>query len=201
MPSLFDPDFAAFVRSVPVLPHSVEVEAAFWRPKFKAAGLSEVHDSIFAGEPIIRISRDRLLNHDFGGTVQKCAEILLWGYPKDLKGIASRLLPHLGSLASASQAKVTWKIYIKGFPKGAGASTITKLGYFFGCSFNGRQALILDNRIVKQVPRWEPLSGMKVSTSFQMYPEYLDVMHEAAKKIGCSGEQLELFLFSQGSNY
>jgi hypothetical protein len=88
MPSLFDPEFAACVRSVPVYPHSVELDAAFWRPKFVAAGLAQMHDSIFGGEKTVRISRDRLLNHAFSKTTQKCAEILLWGYAssKDREG-------------------------------------------------------------------------------------------------------------------
>lgn len=100
MPLLLIPPFPAFVRQIPVLQHSVEVDAAFWRLKFAAAQQRRLFTAIFGRNPTIRLSRARLLRHRYSTQQQKCAEILLWGYPGNLNQVVTNALPNLISLCS-----------------------------------------------------------------------------------------------------
>jgi hypothetical protein len=205
MPSLFDPVFPPLIRSLPVQHHSVKVERDFWHAKFGDADQAQLWAAIFGNNPVFRLSRCRLLNHAYATPAQKCAEILLWGYPRDLYGIASKLLPaqSLNALHTANAAaSLTWSTYAANFPHGAGISTITKLAYFYGHRFGGQQALILDQRVIDNIQNWnelhEPLAELTYADAVCRYPDYLTVMHGVAQGLGCTPEQLEFFLFSLG---
>ena len=205
MPSLIDPIFPPLIRALPVASHAITVDAVFWQPKFAAAGQSKLWSTIFGTAASIRLSRSRLQNFAYPTGEQKCAEILLWGYPNDKRGLASRLLKHLPSLSKHASSTDPWPRYFDEFPKGAGISTITKLAYFYHRKFDGYNALILDWRLIENTANWKEvaLPKLKYNNAEDHYIEYLRVMHSAAANpaLKCSPEQLEFFLFELGDSY
>jgi hypothetical protein len=208
MPSLLSPAYSAVIQSLPVLQHSVEVDSAFWQPKFAAAGQLPLWNAIFGGLPKIRFSRNRLLTFAYPTPEQKTAEILLWGYPSDMRGIVSNLLSHLPALSLHSASGAAWPDYYHAFaaiPQPIGISTITKLAHFHGCTFGGLQALILDNRLIGSTANWvetAPL-GLAYPTAPANYLNYLRVMHSVSTnpELACTPDQLEFFLFALGESF
>lgn len=205
MPSLLNPIFPPLIRAIPVADHSIAVDAAFWQPKFAAAGLTALWGAIFGRSPSIRISRSRLLSFAYPTPEQKCAEVFLWGYPTDMRGLISRLLPHLTRLAGLATSAAPWPDYFRAFPDGIGISTITKLAYFHRRNFGGIGALILDLRLIESTGNWTEVTirGLSYANASARYLDYLKVMHAAAVDplLACSPEQLELFLFALGDSF
>jgi hypothetical protein len=205
MASLFQPVFAPLIRALPVAHHSIALESAFWHPKFTAAGQQHLWATIFGNATAIRISRSRLLGFAYPTPDQKLAEVLLWGYPRDSRGLVSRLLTHLTALSACAVSAAPWQNYFGAFPPGIGISTITKLAYFHGRVFNGLNALILDQRLIDNTVNWNQvtINGLSYSTAPQLYPHYLAAMHAAAANpaLGCTADQLEFFLFSLGADF
>ena len=208
MPSLLSPAYSAVIQSLPVLQHSVEVDSAFWQPKFATAGQLPLWDAIFGGLPTIRISRNRLLTFAYPSSEQKTAEILLWGYPSDMRGIVSPLLSHLPAISLHSSTGADWPVYYQAFaaiPERIGISTITKLAHFHGCTFGGLNALILDNRLISSTANWveTTMPGLTYQNAPTRYPIYLSVMHAVAANpaLACTPDQLEFFLFALGDSF
>jgi hypothetical protein len=96
-----------------------------------------------------------------------------------------------------------WQDYFAQFDhiQDIGISTITKLAHFYGLTFEGCPALILDMQIIKKIQRWPEvqLPGLHYNNAPKKYVAYLQTMHNTAHQIGCSEAQLELFLFTFGS--
>lgn len=203
MPSLLNPIYPPLIRALPVAYHSFEVDALFWQPLFDAAGHNGLWQAIFGNQPAIRISRHRLLTCVYPTQEQKCVEILLWGYPRNQRGRVSQLLPRLAQLAAAGGAQMNWQDYFAQFIPipGIGISTVTKLAHFYGLTFDGYPALILDMQIMAKIQRWPEvhMPGLRYDNAPQQYVDHLRAMHAAALQIGCSEAQLELFLFTFGS--
>jgi hypothetical protein len=86
-------------------------------------------------------------------------------------------------------------------------STITKLAYFFGKSFEGHPAVILDRRIMTVLSRgtWAEFGDLQPITynnAPRNYLRYLIAIHSVARSIpGAAPEQLEFFLFSFGGAF
>jgi hypothetical protein len=202
MPSLLNPLFLPLIRSLPVAEHSFEVDAAFWQPKFTAANQAALWGVIFAGMPSTRISRNRLLTFAYPTPEQKCAEILLWGYPSDQRGRVSQLLPNLAQVTAAANTPIAWPNYFAQFNPipGIGISTVTKLAYFHGLTFQTHPALILDMQLITNVQRWNQVQmpRLNYNNAPHQYIAYLQTMRNAALQVGCTEEQMELFLFTFG---
>ena len=208
MPSLISPNFSPLIRALPVLDHSIQVDSAFWQPKFAAAAQLPLWNAIFGGLPTIRISRNRLLTFAYPSPEQKTAEILLWGYPSNMRGIASNLFPHLTAISLHSSAGAPWPAYYQAFatiPERIGISTITKLAYFYSRTFTGLGALILDNRLISSTANWveTTMPGLTYQNAPIRYPIYLSVMHAVAANpaLACTPAQLEFFLFALGESF
>ena len=187
--------------------HSVVTEAAFWLPHFRHAKLEPMHEAIFGTEDSIRLTRERLLTHAYPTPEQKCLEILLWGYPYGGRGhLHINYLDRIDLIAEYAPLASSWAHYqgtLK--PAGLGISTISKLAYFFGHSFGGFPALILDRRLINTLAggRWSPLAmpGLTYANAAKRYLEYLALMQAQAFAVGCSPAQLELGLFLFGHAY
>lgn len=205
MPSLLDPLYAPLIRTLPVPDHSIRLTSTFWQPKFAAAQRPDLWQTIEQTAPHGRISRQRLLEFDYPDAEQKCAEILLWGYPNDNRGIVSRLLPHLQEVARCAASDRPWPEYADHYPKGIGMSTVTKLASFHHRHFDGHRALILDMRLIAHLPRWAEVQmpHLTYATARLHYLDFLHVMHSAATTpaLNCTPEQLEFFLFALGDSF
>jgi hypothetical protein len=87
-----------------------------------------------------------------------------------------------------------------------GISTISKLACFFGQTFSGRPALVLDLRILRVVDggRWVELGrlhGLAYANAHHRYEDYLIRMAAIAQAGGMTAEQLEFFLFALGESF
>lgn len=205
MPNLSRRPYSGVIQALPVLQHHVDVDAAIWRPVFQSLGQSALFRSIFAGSAHVSLSRHRLLNHAYANLSQKCAEILLWGYPTNRRGTGTKALRQLAACTIAAQSPSPWPQYCTGFPKGYGMTTITKIAYFFGRKFNGLPALILDQRVRSVLPRWREVSRPVIPSgpngAINNYLNYLKNMVSVATNIGCRPDAVEFFLFSLGSSF
>lgn len=202
MPHLSHAPYDGLIRSLPVLHHSEELDAAFWQPKFAAAGQATLFGAIFGGHATIRLSRDRLISFAYPTVEQKCAEILLWGYPRNQRGIPARGLTLLPQLSAAATSALNWPAYHSGFPRGFGPSTTTKFAYFFNRVFAGFPALILDKRVLEALPHWHEVATPVIRpysySTIRGYLSYLGNMTATAGAIGGRADAIEFFLFSMG---
>ena len=205
MRSLLQPHLPPLIKSIPVGAHSFDLTASRWLPKFQEADRLDLWTKIFGDSPIIRINRDRLLNFAYPTQEQKCAEILLWGYPGDQRGRVSGLLPSLARLSACAASNAPWPDYFDALDelRGMGISTISKFAYFYKRTIGSLQALILDDQLIAKTPLWQETAIARLArrSAREDFPEYLKAMHSAAKQIGCTPCQLELFLFVLGDNF
>jgi hypothetical protein len=200
MPSLHSITFPVLIQNIPVFDHSIPVDALFWQPQFADQNLWR---TIFSNRPNIRLTRDRLLHHRYATQVQKCAEILLWGYPSNQRGIPARLLENLPALVTAATAMCNWPDYYDGFGDGIGISTITKFAYFYSRQFDTLPALILDSRLIDNASRWTEtlIPHLNYPSARNHYIAYLQTMANASAHLGCTPDQLEMFLFALGDSF
>lgn len=210
MPYLTHPPIQQLIRSIPVDEHSVEADAAFWFPFCAAAGRLGEHHALFAGQATVRISRQWLHGATQVPVTTQCLAILLWGYPSGARGDLHRgWLANLPQIAAAaSQPGLAWADYYAQLHAigGLGISTITKLACFFGQSFAGNPALVLDLRIMRVIAagRWAelgPLHGLAYANAHVRYVEYLATMRALAQAGNVSAEQIEFFLFALGEAF
>lgn len=206
MPSLRNHPFSTIISNLPVSCHVVEVDAAVWAPKLAAAGQGCLYGPIFGGAPFVGITRTRLLQHNLPMN-QRVAEILMWGYPTDMRGIVSRLLAHLPTLSTATIG-MDWHEFVAAMApvSGLGISTLSKLAYFLSMHCRGDRCLILDQRVIKALPRWDETRdlGIKPDNNLQAmnrYPHYLERMGDIARRLKCEPDQVEFFLFLMGQSY
>ncbi len=197
MNRLTDPKFADIIKNLPVQDHTVVITSKKLLP-FLPAGPS--------------LSRRYLLGQ--APSINLLTEIILWGYPADKRGTASRILQPSNLTVLDSTMKAggwsSWKDFFIKFGHGktvssVGAVTATKIAYFYKINLQGFHGLILDGRIINAKNHWHELAHLKFlgSNNFndKQYIAYLDVMHTTAAKIGCTAEQLEFFLFVLGASF
>ena len=210
MPYLNHPPIQQLIRSIPAAEHSVEVDAAFWLPFCQAADRLGEHHALFAGQATVRISRQWLQGAPPVTVTTRCLAILLWGYPAGARGDLHRgWLENLPQIAAmASQPGLTWPDYYAQLHAigGLGISTITKLACFFGHSFAGNPALVLDQRIMRVIAagRWVelgPLRGLTYTNAHLRYADYLATMGTIAEAGNISAGQIEFFLFALGEAF
>lgn len=212
MHSLLSAPYSTIISSLPVRQHSVAVDAARWSNIFQIAGMASLHSGIFGSSTSVELRRHDLLHPNHGSTYQRCAEILLWGYPTNQRGIPEKLLPQFPSLVSAATTVTNdWGQYYSGFSgvHGASISTISKLAYFHGCRFQNSRtgknhdALVLDLRVIGASARWTELAplGLTYHNAVRRYLEYLDAVEAVATRIGATPDQVELFLFALGGSF
>ncbi len=185
--------------------HSVEVEAAFWQPIFARANQIPLWTAIFLGQTVTRLTRQRLKLHAYPNNIQKCAEILLWGYPRNLNQVVANALPNLAAISAAAPVLANWPAYFANLHGigGINISSISKFAYFYSHTFAGQGALILDLQLISKTARWNQVAiqGLAYHNAVTHYIAYLQAMHNAAAAIGCTGDQLEFFLFSLGDSF
>lgn len=96
-----------------------------------------------------------------------------------------------------------WNGHLQTLPvKGIGLSTYTKFLNFLAINVCGNTALILDRVIAlvfenRVFPELVPL-GMNVNNKEIMYPGYLALIHEVARELRVTAENVEFFLFHFG---
>ena len=206
MPSVHSLTFPSLIQNIPVLEHSVRIEASNWLTNFAKCDLDALFTTIFAGQQTIRLSRDRLINHKYATPEQKCAEVVLWGYPNGMRGGRSlKVLNKISKIARLAPQSNLWPDYFNNLNAlgDLGISTITKFAYFYSHTFTGFPALILDDQLIKNSPRWSETLIPNLSRDPRHYLSYLQTMHRAANalNLGSRPDKLEFFLFALGNSF
>ena len=206
MPALDDAPFAQIIPLIPVLNHSEEVNAAWWGPHFAQAGLQAQFDAIFGQNASIRLSRNRLRNFAYPNGIQKCLEVMLWGFPHGMRGNQLQMfLGNVAGIAAAADAAADWHQYydqLHGLGASLNMAKITKLAYFHHRIFDGNTALILDEKIkgICESGRWEELRHLRRLT-VRRYCDYLRAINGIAERITCRPDQIGFFLFQMGTSF
>jgi 8-oxoguanine DNA glycosylase-like protein len=205
---LTHPPFSTIIRALPVEHHAVTVQAALWGPHFIAARQHRLFNAVFGNQPQVQISRGRLL-HEQLDPIQKCAEILLWGFPRGMRGQQHlQFLQNAAVISHQAGEHHPWPVYYGNLHEigGLGIAMITKLAYFFSIPFGGLPALILDSRLIRRCSdhTWEELAELNILTYNNCpgrYLDYIGALHGVAEQLQCHGDQVEFFLFELGDSF
>lgn len=203
-------EYKDLILAMPVKEQAFTTKRTTWEKKID----SKILDEIFKGKSELKISRENVLTN--------CPlnifiyYVIMWGYPRGMRGQANdaEIFKNINLISEIinkpkrnSLKEEDWESIRKSLSsiKGLGVSTISKLLYFRTFKFGDFNALILDDRLLRvfqngEFKEFEKLKNLKRTNAMSGYLFYLDVMHETAKEIGVSPENIEMFLFTFGNN-
>lgn len=198
------------ILAMPVKEQAFTTKRTTWVKKID----SKILDEIFKGKSELKISRENVLTN--------CPlnifiyYVIMWGYPRGMRGQANdaEIFKNINLISEIinkpkrnSLKEEDWESIRKSLSgiKGLGISTISKLLYFRTFKFGDFNALILDDRLLRvfqhgEFKEFEKLKNLKRTNAMSDYLYYLEIMHETAKEIGVSPENIEMFLFTFGNN-
>jgi hypothetical protein len=203
-------EYKDLILAMPVKEQAFTTKRTTWVKKID----SKILDEIFKGKSELKISRENVLTN--------CPlnifiyYVIMWGYPRGMRGQANdaEIFKNINLISEIinkpkrnSLKEEDWESIRKSLSsiKGLGVSTISKLLYFRTFKFGDFNALILDDRLLRvfqhgEFKEFEKLKNLKRTNAMSNYLYYLEIMHETAKEIGVSPENLEMFLFTFGNN-
>jgi hypothetical protein len=203
-------EYKDLILAMPVKEQAFTTNRTTWEKKID----SKILDEIFKGKSELKISRENVLTN--------CPlnifiyYVIMWGYPRGMRGQANdaEIFKNINLISEIinkpkrnSLKEEDWESIRKSLSgiKGLGISTISKLLYFRTFKFGDFNALILDDRLLRvfqhgEFKEFEKLKNLKRTNAMSNYLYYLEIMHETAKEIGVSPENLEMFLFTFGNN-
>ena len=203
-------EYKDLILAMPVKEQAFTTKRTTWVKKID----SKILDEIFKGKSELKISRENVLTN--------CPlnifiyYVIMWGYPRGMRGQANdaEIFKNINLISEIinkpkrnSLKEEDWESIRKSLSsiKGLGVSTISKLLYFRTFKFGDFNALILDDRLLRvfqhgEFKEFEKLKNLKRTNAMSDYLYYLEIMHETAKEIGVSPENLEMFLFTFGNN-
>lgn len=153
------------------------------------------------------ISRDDI-HADFqkGDFERGILKTLAWGYPNAMRRfkpnfeniqLISDLLKHKGEL---SHAELHFAFGGLLQIEGIGPSTLTKLLFFNGNTYNKIPCLILDERVINSIKVLDEFVNLRKSfnpSKVNSFISYLEKMQEVSFSLDISPEQLEVYLFME----
>ena len=203
-------EYKDLILAMPVKEQAFTTKRTTWVKKID----SKILDEIFKGKSELKISRENVLTN--------CPlnifiyYVIMWGYPRGMRGQANdaEIFKNINLISEIinkpkrnSLKEEDWESIRKSLSgiKGLGISTISKLLYFRTFKFGDFNALILDDRLLRvfqhgEFKEFEKLKNLKRTNAMSHYLYYLEIMHETAKEIEASPENLEMFLFTFGNN-
>lgn len=208
-------DFVELVHAMPTANHAFTSKQTTWQPYVDAGtAASEVLQAVFAGVEEITLSREDLVQlSTLENLSHFCVATVIWGYPTGGRGDnVARLFGNLdaavGVLAAVrANPDSTWDEHLNAIEgvDGLGISTYSKLLCFLGSQIDGYDALILDRKVGRVIERnvFEDLvglEGLNPNNLANHYRTYIEVLHNIAVQYPFEAEQLEMFLFTFGSN-
>jgi len=204
--------YSILIRHLPYLDQAFETRKATWDKKYRDnKHFRPFFEKTFTEQSAV-ISRADLFNIAEVDFKAAAFSIILWGYPRNMRGNSFRTI--VASIADIEKFLSKPKSLTVGDflnlsktlnGKGLGLSTLTKFLYFFNFRVEGYRCLILDSRII-DVLNANCFDELKIDSEIKdhnkagRYIEYLKIMDKAAKKYKYTVDQLELFLFMFGRN-
>lgn len=179
--------------------NAFEVKSRFWLK-------NDVFVKHFGSEPIF-INRNEIKN-DFteGDTERAIVKTLAWGYPNAMRrfnpdngniALIAQLLEHKNDL---SIAELYFAFGALMQIEGIGPSTVTKLLFFNGNTFNNTPCLILDERVINSMKVFDEFEQLRYGLNpakVRSFINFLNRMQEVSDSFGIEPEQLEIYLFEQ----
>jgi len=203
--------YNSLIKYLPFKDQSFQTQRETWIKYSKHPKFSRFYKEVFTSSSVT-ISRNDLFNAAKGDFSTAVYLIILWGYPRNMRGNSflgvlenTQLLEGLihNSLNQTLQEFENISKTLKGTR--IGLSTLTKIMYFFKITLSGYRCLILDSRIIEVLKsgKFQELDTLKKIKDFnkvKYYPIYLKLMAEIAESNGYTVDQLELFLFMFGNS-
>lgn len=209
--------YTELIKNLPYKDQAFETSKETWnRKEFKKNEyFHSFYESTFKDVHSVTLSRRDLFEKVNGADFfDSIFSIILWGYPKGYTRphTASNLFP---KFLSGGLNKLKTELYpnkkysivelkkVLSDIDGVGISTLTKFLYFFNCSIEGNQCLILDNKIMEVLKngKFDEFNGFKISSKKEeVYTTYLNLMKGISEDNGFLIDRLELFLFMFGKN-
>jgi hypothetical protein len=206
--------YNGLIRHLPYMDQAFETKRETWgREQYQEHKEFNLFlKETFSNGNFASFSRQDLFNRTDGDIKAAVFSIILWGYPRNMRGNTFesilKALSDIEKVLSGSRVLDTARFtqisrQLKG--KGIGLSTLTKFLYFFGFTLDGYRCLILDSRIVDvlNAGTFAELTVPDPITEYnkeRVYPVYLRLMHRLSEKNSYPVDQLEFFLFQFGRN-
>lgn len=196
-------DYNTVIQHLPVLEQAFKIKAINWRKLLNNCQ----YDKIFKNNDDITINRLDIFNTQEQELF--VLKILLWGYPKGMRGnnfsLISQFTEKIEEILNDRGADLTTIQGSFSDITGLGLSTYSKFLYFKKYTFGEYSALILDERLIKvfQQNVFEEFETLKTINSYnkeKMYMLYLEIMHEQAANLNTKPENIEQFLFLFGNH-
>jgi hypothetical protein len=180
-------------------PKAIEVKSVFWLK-------NNVFVNHLGSNPVYLERAEIKKDFKENRTEQAIIKTLAWGYPQSMRrfnptheniSLISQLLPSKGSL-SLPELYMAFGSLLQ--IDGLGPSTVTKLLFFNGSSFENTPCLILDERVIKSIKIFHDFELLREEinpSKLSFYLSYLKRMQVVSKALDVSPEQLEIFLFEQ----
>ncbi len=202
------------IKNMPVQEQACFSKREIWlRFAQNCKPLRQTLDRFDGDNELVVISRQDLFNLAKEGiSAQFVYATMIWGYPRGLRGGRfHQIINNINAIVRKLRKlpkNVTKKDWLKSFEAlreidGLGLSSWTKLLYFLRFRVCGRQALILDKKLIKffskQVfPDFDSISYIADHNACQKYPLYLQLMSDLATELNVNADKLELFLYTFG---
>ena len=197
--------YRELISLIPVDNQSSKIKKEVWK-KFSYKNKDSIEDAIFGDFDEVELSRKDVLSET--DTAKKIVKVLMWGYPtggrgNHIKNILTEI-ETLRDLLSNEENKDLSKDQaydlIKKFNdiSGLGASTWSKLLYFFGFSIDSKKCQIYDLKIVDSLNKKQfiDLGTKKWKQVIDDYYQYIELLNALSARMHVFPDQVELFLFS-----
>jgi len=195
--------YKTLIQHLPVLEQAFQIKAVNWNKLLN----QNQSDKLFKDKDYIAINRLDIFNTQEQELF--VLKILLWGYPKGMRGnnfsLISQSIEKIVEILNDRRADLTTIQCSFSDITGLGLSTYSKFLYFKKYTFGEYSALILDERLIKvfQQNVFEEFETLKTINSYnkeKMYMQYLEIMHEQAANLNTKPENIEQFLFLFGNH-
>ena len=201
--------YSDLIGSIPAKKQSTVVKKTVWS---RFSYNNEIEKTLFGSTDKVELSREDVLTEN--DIVRKLIMVLMWGYPNGGRGnniehIISKIDDLKNLVLSVNGQNLTKdqaKQKIAEFSKipGLGASTWSKILYFFNVSIDSRRCQIYDLKIVDSLnnKQFAELNlQQKWKQSIKHYYQYIELMDTLATNMSVSPEQLEIFMFYFNLSY
>lgn len=184
---------------------SGKVNSVFKDKKYSLDGRKDTKDIMISRRDLFSLARKNDIQKFIYATI-------MWGYPGGMRGHLKDIVSEINKLSwylnhiPKNIRTQDWPDYYKRMNNiaGLGPSTSTKFLYFLKVSIEGKQILILDDKLINVFNKKVFLDfndTKKISRGNGMnYLIYLRRMHETAKKLKVKPDQLEMFLYLFGNS-
>lgn len=207
--------YKILISNLPVKQQCYTTKRTTWRKaEEESKWLKDLNNKLFEGKNTLTISRKDIF--ETLNSKEKIIKIIYWGYPAGMRGnhfinifknidLIENILMELKKISYPTEND--FQLLTKKLKeiRGLGLSTYSKILYFFEISFNKDCCLILDQRIInvfsnQTYSEFDKLKTIRYKNAEVNYLYFINLLNRLASTFNTKGENIELFLFSFGSN-